>query len=173
MIIKYCHTINHHAIKHAKGDRAAYEAFHSMSEQELESLDLPTKMRYCAYLAESCFELGLYDEERECYAQINELYSRIPPKYQPKFKAFVDRNDGDQRFYEAGEYEKALAFLDSTDTKKHLLMTVMNKLLRAKYLLKLERYGEARQELDFVIKNGNKLHAVTEAKALLEELEDK
>ena len=73
-----------YAIKYARGEHMAYEEFHSMSEQEFETLDLPTKMRCCAYLAEVCFELGRYDEEKECYIKIEEFYKQIPPKYQPK-----------------------------------------------------------------------------------------
>ena len=169
----YMKTNYAYALKHAQGAQAAYDVYFSISEQEIELLDLPNQMRYYGNLSDLCFDLGLYEKEKECYAKIEELYKQIPPKYQPKFNIFSVRHDEDQRFYENGEYEKALASLDAADAGKNLLTIISNKMLRVKYLLKLGRADEAKCELNFVIENGNKLYAVTEAKKLLSEIENK
>lgn len=73
-------------------------------------------------------------------------------------------------FYRKEDYQSAKSRLEQIQNGT-LASRVDNALLYARACIKLGEYDTAREKLAFVIQNGNRLHAVTEARSLWETLE--
>ena len=150
-----------------------YQAQEILTSIDPKKLPNPKVNKFVYYnnLADICFLLGELDEGSSWYEKTKEAYAEIPLKIRNNLRSNFFASLESQQAYCQKNYQKVLDELSKADETK-LVHKIDNSILRAKAYVALGRTDEAKRELNFVIENGNKLYAVTEAKKLLKELEN-
>ena len=114
--------------------------------------------------------LQKHEEAEIWYTKMMQIYSDLPGnKLKKSLESVVLSAQIDHHRY-TGEYEKAMELLN-TVKPKNLLGEVGLHMQLAQNYLALGEKDLARENLQFVVDNGNKLYAVTEAKKLLAKLD--
>ena len=127
------------------------------------------KVVYYHNLASACDDLGRHDEASAWRSKMNTIYNDMPENRMKKsVSTFVLNSRAEELFY-SGRYQEALEMRNSKGNQK-LRYQVADAFAIAKIYIKLGDKEKARENLEFVIKNGNKLYVVTEAKELMKEL---
>ena len=127
------------------------------------------KAVYYHNLASACDDLGRHEEASVWRTKMNMIYNDMPEnKMKKSISTFILNSRAEELFYN-GRYQEALEMRNSKGNQK-LRYQVADAFAIAKIYIKLGDKEKARENLEFVIKNGNKLYAVTEAKELMKEL---
>lgn len=129
------------------------------------------KFIYYNNLCDALTRLSRFEEADIWYRKAKQIYEDLPNnKLKQKMDYTVQMNEN-EALYREGDYASALRSLSRLTCKTQ--RAVMDAaLLAARCNLKLEEYGKAREKLQYVITNGNRLHAVEVAEQLLSELPD-
>lgn len=129
-----------------------------------------SKFIYYNNLSDVLFLLGRELEAKIWQKKSMQIYNDLPAnKMKQQFDHTVQLAEAED-LYRAGDYDLSLrkaAWIDCRSTRQ-LLDTA---LLAAKCHIALEETEKAREKLQYIIDNGNKLHIVEEARQLLETLE--
>ena len=129
-----------------------------------------SKFIYYNNLSDVLFLLGRELEAKIWQKKSMQIYNDLPAnKMKQQFDHTVQLAEAED-LYRAGDYELAIrkAAWISCKSKRQLLDTA---LLAAKCHIALEETDKAREKLQYIADNGNKLHIVEEARQLLETLE--
>jgi len=145
----------------------AYEQMIALKKKMSKRMNVLVKFTLLNNLADACTMLGRYDEAEHYYENLLEMYRNMPEKKRNAYNEQSVREAKADHFYRQGEYGQVLELLASVKPY-NLKEEVSVSLLQAKAYLKLGDMEKAREKLDYVIKKGNKLYAVTEAKQLME-----
>ena len=124
---------------------------------------------YCNHLCDLLTRLDRFPEADGWYHRAQQIYEQIPgSRLKQRMEYNVTMNDI-EALYREGDYASALRRLSrlSCKTQRSLMSAA---LLAARCNLKQEEYEKAREKLQYIITNGNKLFAVEEAKQLLSTL---
>ena len=129
-----------------------------------------TRFIYYNNLADVLYSLGRNQEAHIWHRKSMQIYNDLPEnKVKNQFTQTVQLSEAEVLYHE-GDYDKSLrkAAWIKCKSKRQLLDAA---LLAAKCHIALEEPEKAREKLQYVLDNGNKLHIVEEARQLLGTLE--
>ena len=165
-------SINHAcALRNIGRYYQSYEILRSVDQSHI-SKPPTNKVVYYNNLADICYLIGEVEEASEFHEKAKQSYNSLPDKAKASLPDNFFASLDAQKEFSRGNYQTVLDILTLADEKK-LVHKTDNAVLRAKAHIALGNTDEAKRELNFVIENGNKLYAVTEAKKLLSEIENK
>ena len=128
-----------------------------------------SKYVYYHNLADICYVVGNIEEARIWTRKFRQIYHDLPmTKYKQTLTATHDLMEAEILYYE-GDYEKALRKVAwiQLNNKRQVLDGAF---LAAKCHMALEEPEKAREKLQYIVDNGNKLYIVQEAQQLLDTL---
>ena len=158
------------ALRVAGQDRKCAEILEQINVDRYPGISPYSKFTYYNNLSDVLFALGRDQEALIWHRKAMQIYNDLPEnKLKQQFIQTVQLSEADV-FYHTGDPENALRKVAwiKCSSKRQLLDAA---LLAAKCHIVLEEPEKAREKLQYVIDNGNKLHIVEEAGQLLETLE--
>lgn len=166
---KIVFSINHAV---ALRDIGEYEQAYALLHRVPPRPDMPPQVHAVFYnnLADLFHHMGNYEEADAAHEQFLRWEQAITNQSIRQTLDQTLHSAVAAWFYRKGDYQAVKSRLDQIETKS-LSSQVDNALLYARACIKLGEYDTAREKLAFVIQNGNRLHAVTEARSLQETLE--
>lgn len=124
------------------------------------------KFVYYCNLCDILTRLGRYPEADVWYQKAIQIYQAMPEnKVKHQFREAVEGMAADA-WFRRGEYDKALEYMKVRQPEK-LSNRVDQALLCARCFIAMGDKDGARKPLEYVITNGNRLHAATQARFLL------
>lgn len=149
--------------------RKALEILEDINIDKFSGTAPSTKYAYYHNLCDLNYILGRKEEARVWHRKIRQLYNDLPnPMIRQELAPTYELMEAEILYYEADPSE-ALQKV-SRIPLPHKIMVLDAALLAAKCHIALEEPEKAREKLQYVIDQGNKLHIVQEALALLETL---
>ena len=144
------------------------KAFEILKEINIDLIiNLDVKLVYYYNLAVLCDRLGKTDEAVIWYQKVIDIYNAFKEsKTKNRYTSSCDTAIAKIAVI-GGEYERALEIFEKINASCKREKVGIS-LSSAKLYLKLNNIEKAKEKLNYVIVNGNKLYAVTEAKQLLE-----
>lgn len=142
------------------------EALELLSGLNMHNAPLVHKAAHYNNLGALCHRMGNYAQADQWDDLLMQMYRSIPEGAVKNQLNPAIRSAAAARHLRRGEYEQAIAALN-TEQAPNLYSAVSSALLDAQAQLGLGRYQTAADRLQYVIAHGNRLHAVTEARALL------
>lgn len=128
-----------------------------------------TKFVYYNNLMDICFLLGKYSEARIWHGKMMQIYSDLKNDKQKKqFLCTVVNAQAIDSFC-AQDYSRVLQILDAGEAANKCQL-VDNSMIYARACLMLGDRERAREHLQFVVENGNRLYCVKQAGELLEQV---
>ncbi len=166
--VKQNHIINYALCLHQMGKfNDALNLLLSITVTERSLINL--KLIYYNNLSKVYGCLKNKDEAEKYYSISKDIYDNsLNNKLKNKYKILFTLSES-EHFYRIGQYEKALSVIKSVEPS-NLYEKVSKSYLLARISLKLNDIETAKKELDFVIKNGNTLYVVNEAKEILKKV---
>lgn len=165
MTINYCvglHNIGNYEL--------AFATLSAFNIDNIPGVPPVTKVVYYNNLCAVCCCLEKFDEAEIWYTKMMHIYDGLPDnKLKKNLESAVLSTRIEHHCY-AGEYEKALEILSTEKPKNRIGEVGLHMHLAVNYLA-LGKKDLARENLQFVIENGNKLYAVTKAKEILARLD--
>ncbi len=151
-----------------------YELLKAVNIDKEAGTELGTKTVYYYNLADICTQLGKYDEADIWYDKMQQIHADIKNVKIKQMNEHMVICGQAYAYYRKGEYEKAVQTvcdLNATDEsgnrKIKKCMLIDDSLLLAKCYIELGELEKAKDKLEYVIANGNKLHSVVEAEEIL------
>lgn len=155
-----------------------YELLKAVNIDKEAGTDSSTKVVYYYNLTDICTQVGKYDEANIWYDKMQQIYGDIKnEKIKQMYEHIVICGQA-YDYYRKGQYAQTVqtvcelsAILTAMDKsgngKVKKCMLVDNSLLLAKCYMELGELDKAKECLEYVIDNGNKLYVVVEAKEIL------
>lgn len=148
----------------------AYEALKGLNIEDFPARMNLNKLILYNNLADLCFLLEKYDEVLEYHEKFEAIYNSLKmEKLDPAFQNAANSLCID-RLYINGDYLGALELMRN-QKPTHLESRINTAFYYAKIYIKLGDKENAKENLNYVIENGNRLFAVVEARRMLEVLE--
>ncbi|MBE6626826.1 MAG: tetratricopeptide repeat protein [Ruminococcaceae bacterium] len=157
------------AVLNAMGEyEKSYEISLSVLKANLKDNNHTHNVIFYGNVSSSLYKLGRYEEAHEYYSKATEEYEKIKkPEEKYYHKSYIDSFRVTD-LMSKGCYREALNLIESLDKEESLSAEIVwGALKSARCYIGLGEYDKAREKLEYVIANGNKLYAVTEAKELL------
>lgn len=125
---------------------------------------------YYANRLDLCFLMGKYQEVEDLYEKMARAFDNMKPgKAKEMIRHAVEGNTALYHFCR-GEYAQALQLREQAQPKD-LCSRVCDALCCARLYAAMHERDKAMEQLQFVLEHGNKLNYVTEARALLAEID--
>lgn len=159
--------INHCAALREAGEyKKAYELLRSLDPKQGRGIAPSAMLIYYYNLCDLSALTSDHKGAEDAYGKMTAIYKALPDgKSKRSLDECVALAEA-QRLFAHGKYNRTLDALDKI-TPSGLKAEITTAMLYARTYIKTSKTEEARQKLEFVVKNGNKLYAVTEAKQLL------
>lgn len=162
--IDYCNALNN-----AGEYQSAWERLTKLDINKIPGTFLNIKVLYLLTLYESCINLGMEQQAAIYFDNAILIYNNMKEnKAKKSVEETVIHAHADMALRH-GDWETAYSLL-STHDNKSLLAQVFSQLMLARCYLQEGNRAQARSALQFVIQNGNKLHAVHLANDILMKL---
>lgn len=157
-------------LRNAGQYQAALDTMLSIKIDKRNSLSPVNMILYYLNLTDICTQMQRYDDAAVWYERLMKTYNDLPENNVKKQMASLLLPAQAEQHLQSGQPSLALAVLESY-RPTCLSMEVDVARIYAKAYLALGKPEFAREHLQFIIKNGNKLYAVTEAKDWLAQLD--
>lgn len=129
------------------------------------------KIAYLNNLFDICLLLEKYEQADIWYQKLTEVYyCQLKNKKQKELLKDTMQIANAANCFRHGEYGQCLSLIGDTHDGC-LSIQISKAMLAANACLKLGKNDRAKEELQFVVQNGNKFYAVTQAKKMLEKFE--
>ncbi len=163
--------INHAVALRSIGEyQRNIETLQTMNIDKVPGMLPMNKVVYYNNLMDACALLGKYDEAKVWYSKMLLIYADVTKQKQLKRLEHAVLCAKVFQLYCNKDYEKALSLLEEVKAENRK-EEVESALLYAKIAIAMGNAEAARVKLQFVIENGNRLYAVTEARQMLEQME--
>jgi|GEM_PF-6198446 len=149
--------------------RNAYAILTSFNPDERPKLNPINRLIYTNNLFDIAMLCGYFDHADALYTDMKTQYDRLPPSASKSRLEDAMKGNEILMFFRRGDYRTVLHLLEER-TPKNRCAAVEQAFLGAKACLALGDTEGARSRLDFVVREGNRLGFVAEAKAILETL---
>lgn len=143
-----------------------YDILKAINIDKCAEATLPLKVIYYNNLADICMLTNRIDEVKIWHEKMTLLYQDLPPKIKQRMEPILCNARATER-YSAQDYAETIRLLDELPRPEEISAAVDRMLLYAKACIALGDIETAKQKLNWVIFNGNKLYAVQEARNLL------
>lgn len=156
------------ALGHTGAYEEAYQRLNSINIDH-PRISLSVRLVYYSNRADLCFMMGKYEETIRCHENAVQSFQNMKPgKAKEKLRHVVESNYGMYHFCKEA-YDEALRAMEGVQPE-HLSSRISNALTSARILLAMGEKEKAREQLQFVVDNGNQMYHVTEARNLLAEM---
>ncbi len=152
-------------------EQEAYDTLTSMNIDKYSGILPVYKASYYNNLACSCLLLNKNEEARIWFDKSQLIEHDIRNPKMKKLLAWGQSTTYAELLYNEGNYTEALDVLSEVQAET-LQQKVSYAMLLGKLFVASKDYSKAAEYLNFVCINGNRMHAVTEAKSLLEKLKN-
>lgn len=163
LVLKINHAM---ALRYAGEYQRSWEILHNIHIDKSAAISPSMKAVYYNNLTDILTCLGRYDEAEIWYRKTVQIINDLPKRSGAKLYNVRDGAIA-EHFYRIGEYQTALERHRALERKNTISM-VEGALFRAKCHIALAENEAAREDLEYVMKYGNKLHCVAEAREMLE-----